>query len=110
VEVTKPSEPSMEGVALGDSASKQAVTRVNAEQASKRVTWMPTRPFYGEGRRCGTLESDNPPQIHRGSGDGMLARGDQRNTGSLPRRRRVTANSTAREGRVGAGGRRRRGS
>jgi len=28
----------------------QAVTRVNAEQASKRVTWEPTRLSYGEGR------------------------------------------------------------
>ena len=37
---------------LGDSASKQAVTRVNAEQASKRVMWEPTRLNNGEGRRC----------------------------------------------------------
>ena len=36
MEVTKLSKPSMERVALGDSASRQAVTRVNAEQASKR--------------------------------------------------------------------------
>jgi len=28
----------------------QAVTRVNAEQASKRVTWEPTRLLHGEGR------------------------------------------------------------
>jgi hypothetical protein len=36
VEVTKPSKPSMERIASGDSASKQAVTKVNAEQASKQ--------------------------------------------------------------------------
>jgi len=34
---------------LGDLASLQAVTRVNAEQASKRVMRKPTRLFYGEG-------------------------------------------------------------
>ena len=36
---------------FSDSASKQAVTRVNAEQASKRVLWEPTRLNNGEGRR-----------------------------------------------------------
>jgi len=35
----------------GDSASRQAVTRVNAEQASKRVMWEPTQQRDGEGRR-----------------------------------------------------------
>jgi hypothetical protein len=65
VEVTKPSKPSMERIAFGDPASKQAVTRVNAEQASKHLTWMPTRQLSGEGRRGGTLESDNP---HRSTG------------------------------------------
>ncbi|HEX5731204.1 MAG TPA: hypothetical protein VF131_00100, partial [Blastocatellia bacterium] len=65
VEVTKPSEPSMERIALGDPVSKQAVTRVNAEQASKSIMWMPTRPHNGEGRCCGILESDNP---HRSTG------------------------------------------
>ena len=34
----------------GDSASMQAVTRVNAEQASKRLTQELTRPDFGEGR------------------------------------------------------------
>jgi hypothetical protein len=29
----------------------QAVTRVNVEQASKRVMWEPTRLSNGEGRR-----------------------------------------------------------
>ena len=36
---------------FSDSASKQAVTRVNAEQASKRVMREPTRLNNGEGRR-----------------------------------------------------------
>jgi hypothetical protein len=34
MEVTKSAKPSVQRVALGDSASVQAVTRVNAEQAS----------------------------------------------------------------------------
>ena len=36
---------------LGGAASRQAVTRVNAEQASKELTWEPTRLSHGEGRR-----------------------------------------------------------
>ena len=38
-------------VPLGGAASRQAVTRVNAEQASKELTWEPTRLSHGEGRR-----------------------------------------------------------
>src|SRR3954447_3840770 len=38
-------------VPLGGAASRQAVTRVNTEQASKAMTWEPTRYLYGEGRR-----------------------------------------------------------
>lgn len=33
-------------------------TRVNVEQASKRVMWKPTRLIYGEGRRRSGLKSD----------------------------------------------------
>jgi hypothetical protein len=36
---------------VGDSASMQAVTRVNAEQASKRLMQEPTHRDIGEGRR-----------------------------------------------------------
>jgi hypothetical protein len=50
VEVTIVPKPSMERVASGDSASRQAVTRVNAEQASKQEMWEPTQQRYGEGR------------------------------------------------------------
>ena len=43
-------EPSdVERVTSGDSASAQAVTRVNVEQASKRAMRKPTRLEYGEG-------------------------------------------------------------
>ena len=51
MEVTKLSKPSMTKGRVSDSASKQAVTRVNAEQAPKRVMWEPTRLSNGEGRR-----------------------------------------------------------
>ena len=51
VEVTKPSEPSRQMCRSGDTASRQAVTRVNVEQASKRPMWSPTLHQYGEGRR-----------------------------------------------------------
>jgi hypothetical protein len=35
----------------GGAASRQAVMRVNTEQASKDFTWEPTRQYIGEGRR-----------------------------------------------------------
>ena len=67
---------------MGDSASRQAVTRVNAEQASKRVMRKPTRLFNGEGRRRETLSPDlgedrvqrqYVSRFRRGTGDGMSA-------------------------------------
>ncbi len=49
----------------------QAVTYVNAEQASKKAVWEPTRLSYGEGR-CGKGErAMEPLRSHRGSGAGM---------------------------------------
>jgi len=51
VEVTKPSEPTRQTGRSGDSASRQAVIRVNVEQASKRPMWTPTLQSDGEGRR-----------------------------------------------------------
>jgi hypothetical protein len=74
----------------GDSASRQAVTRVNAEQASKCAMWEPTRHKIGEGRsRWGkggyTPRSDRNQWSHRGSGDGMSAEEIRRNTGSPER-------------------------
>ena len=46
MEVTKWLKPSISVSRIGDSASVQAVTRVNAEQASKRKTCRPTRLPY----------------------------------------------------------------
>jgi hypothetical protein len=50
-------KPSVSVSRIGDSASVQAVTRVNAEQASKRTTRRPTRqPFRGRLIRLGEVE------------------------------------------------------
>jgi hypothetical protein len=80
VEVTILPKPSMERVALGDSASRQAVTRVNAEQASKQEMWEPTQQRYGEGRCHRFLPGERHDSLlwsHRGNGDGMSALGDR---------------------------------
>lgn len=55
VEVTKRLKPSLKRVTkYGDSASVQAVTRVNAEQASKTSMRRPTRlPYRGRLIRLG---------------------------------------------------------
>ena len=50
MEVTKLLKPPVSRVAFGDLASLQAVTRVNAEQASKRITQELTRRHFGESR------------------------------------------------------------
>jgi hypothetical protein len=46
MEVTKWLKPSISVSRFGDSASVQAATRVNAEQASKRKMCGPTRRLY----------------------------------------------------------------
>jgi len=51
---------------LGDLANMQAETRVNAEQASKRAMWEPTRLKYGEGRSFQGPESDAVPGVPPG--------------------------------------------
>ena len=61
VEVTKPSEPSRQMCRFGDAASRQAVTRVNVEQASKRPMWAPTSATRmgkaaAAGEQCKRLE------------------------------------------------------
>jgi hypothetical protein len=57
MEVTKWLKPSECVSRIGDSASVQAVTRVNAEQASKRTMRRPTRqPFRGRLIRLGEVE------------------------------------------------------
>src|ERR1700687_3097083 len=57
VEVTKWLKPSECVSRIGDSASVQAATRVNAEQSSKRTMRRPTRqPFRGRLTRLGGAE------------------------------------------------------
>src|ERR1700688_1541831 len=46
MEVTKWLKPSISVSRIGDSASVQAVTRVNAEQTSKRTMRRSTRPLF----------------------------------------------------------------
>ena len=58
---------------LGDSASRQAVTRVNAEQAPKGLTWEPTRRETGKAAVTGEL-GVTPREATRTSGPtGVLA-------------------------------------
>jgi hypothetical protein len=53
-------------------ANRQAVTRVNLEQASKVQMWKPTRPIFGEGRSgTGKKPIYAPVSVHRGNEDGM---------------------------------------
>src|ERR1700732_3856147 len=68
MEATKCLKPSDSGT-IGDRASVQAATRVNAEQASKRSMCRPTRPPYrGRLIRLGERSEDSPPARHRGDG------------------------------------------
>ena len=75
MEVTKWLKPSISVSRIGDSASVQAATRVNAEQASKRTMRRPTRqPFRGRLiRRDGMSETD-AQSLRRGSGGSMYTR------------------------------------
>jgi hypothetical protein len=61
MEVTKWLKPSISVSRIGDSASVQAVTRVNAEQASKRTMRGPTRnPNRGRLIRLGKRADEAP--------------------------------------------------
>src|ERR1700729_4641385 len=60
---------------IGDSASVQAATRVNVEQASKRTMCRPTRlPYRGRLKWLGEGSEDYAPLLHRGIGGGMYTR------------------------------------
>ena len=62
MEETKWLKPSECVSRIGDSASVQAVTRVNAEQASKRTMRRPTRlPYRGRLIRLGRMSEAVPP-------------------------------------------------
>src|SRR5271170_1856170 len=75
MEVTKWLKPSISGSRIGDRASVQAATQVNAEQASKRTMCRPTRrPFRGRLIRLGAMSEDYAHPLHRGSGGSMYTR------------------------------------
>jgi hypothetical protein len=75
MEVTKWLKPSGSVSRIGDSASVQAATRVNVEQASKRSLCRPTRrPFRGRLIRLGEMSEDDAQALHRGSGSSMYTR------------------------------------
>ena len=75
MEVTKWLKPSDSGSRIGDRASVQAATRVNAEQASKRTMCRPTRrPFRGRLIGLGWMSEEDAQPLHRGSGGSMYTR------------------------------------
>jgi hypothetical protein len=76
MEETKWLKPSDKRVTkYGDSASVQAVTRVNAGQASKRPMRRPTRlPYRGRLTRLRRMSEEQPQSLRRGSGDSMHTR------------------------------------
>ena len=75
MEVTKWLKPSISVSRIGDSASVQAATRVNAEQASKMSMCSPTRqPFRGRLTRLGEMSEEYAQLLHRGSGGSMYTR------------------------------------
>ncbi len=97
----------------GGTANRQAVTRVNAEEASKGMMWEPTRPVIGEGRRrWGTREtggigrpmSDLTQRSHRGIGNGMSRNGRCLQHGKPHGVEARDFQPDAREGQAGPGG------
>jgi hypothetical protein len=75
MEVTKWLKPSISVSRIGDSASVQAATRVNAEQASKRTMCRPTRlPYRGRLKQLGEMSEEYAQLLHRGIGGGMYTR------------------------------------
>jgi hypothetical protein len=81
-EVTKWLKPSISVSRIGDSASVQAATRVNAEQASKRTMCRPTRlPYRGRLKWLGEMSEEYAqqaavwPNWQGERGNGLVFRG-----------------------------------
>ena len=102
MEATKWLKPSDSVSRIGDSASVQAATRVNAEQASKRTMRRPTRqPFRGRLTRLGVNERrSTPSRCAGGSGDSMYTR-KANATREAPWRGQSNDQLEAREGQAG---------
>ena len=89
-------KPSINVSQIGDSASVQAATRVNVEQASKRKMCRPIRlPYRGRLKQLGELSEEYGQLLHRGIGGGMYTR--KRNTGSPKARSAMTNRTPARD-------------
>ena len=101
MEATKWLKPSISVSRIGDSASVQAVTRVNAEQSSKRTMRRPTRqPFRGRLIRLGEQSEEYAQPLRRGSGDSMYTRKAYA-TREAPWRGQSNDQLEAREGQAG---------
>jgi hypothetical protein len=69
MEATKCLKPSGSVSRIGDSASVQAATRVNAEQTSKRtMAGRPGDPIRGRLARLGEMSEEYARPLHRGTG------------------------------------------
>src|SRR5215472_15288174 len=98
MEETKWLKPSGSVSRIGDSASVQAVTRVNAEQASKRTMRRPTwLPYQGRLTRLGYRANLYAQSLRRGSGDSMYTYA----TREAPWRGQSNDQLEAREGQAG---------
>src|SRR5260370_40489288 len=87
---------------MGDSGCLNAVTRVNAEQASKRTMRRPTRqPFRGRLIRLGEAERRVRPAAAPGYWRRHVHKESVRNTGS-PKAWSATTNRTPARDRSGA--------
>jgi len=107
MEVTKWLKPSISVSRIGDSASMQAVTRVNAEQASKRTMRRSTRqPFRGRLIRLDDMSEAIRSDAAPGQWRRHVYKESVRNTGS-PMARSAMTNRTPARDRSGAMGWRR---
>ena len=96
MEVTKWLKPSISVSRIGDSASVQAATRVNVEQASKRKMCRPIRlPYRGRLKQLGELSEEYGQLLNRGIGGGMYTR-KAHATREAPKRGQVRDDKTNR--------------
>jgi hypothetical protein len=107
MEGTKWLKPSISVSRIGDSASVQAATRVNAAQASKRTMWRPTRlPYRGRLIRLDEMSEVMRPDATPGYWRQHVHKESARNTGS-PKAWSATTNRRPARDRLGALGWRR---
>src|SRR5258707_13279745 len=104
MEETKCLKPSGSGSRIGDRASVQAATRVNAEQASKRTMCRPTRqPFRGRLTRMGEFRARTTPICCTGVVAAACTQGKRTKHGK-PQRVIRDDQPDAREGQAGRAG------